>query len=230
MEPWVNALVRVGNSVVAALKKGPPKIKNSSVTEWKNGSWEAFNPVYLSQANAWKRFKEIWQKEGFGAAYNKGRMESVYRKGSLVGKDYNGNLYYEDNNAPYGRTRWVEYPTPKGVWAIEQSYDASMVSPEWHGWLHYTHDKPGSQMVEEFEKPFKMPHRVNQTMLRPEFTLPGNEEYRSESGFHQPPGSMGVRVERGRVGPKYESWSGSVQTTKPALRNYTDNEKTLHIP
>ena len=29
--------------------------------------------------------------------------------------------------SPYGRTRWVEYPTPKGIWAIEQNYDASMV-------------------------------------------------------------------------------------------------------
>jgi hypothetical protein len=54
-------------------------------------------------------------------------MESTLRKGSFVGKDYNGNMYYEDKNAPYGRTRWVEYPTPKGIWAIEQNYDASMV-------------------------------------------------------------------------------------------------------
>ena len=104
------------------------------------------------------------------------------------------------------------------------------MSPEWHGWLHYTHDKPGHVMVAEHEKPFKMPHLVNQTMLRPEFTVPGNAAYRTESGFHQPPGAMGARVARGRVGPKYESWSGSVQTTKPELRNYTDNEKTLHIP
>ena len=63
-----------------------------------------------------------------------------------------------------------------------------------------------------------MPHRVNQSMLRPEFNAPGNE-IPLENGFHQPPGSMGARVMRGRIGPKYESWSDSVQTANKALRN-----------
>ena len=111
--PWVDSLIRVGTRLVSALKAGPPK--------------NVFNPEYLTGNNFLKRFNEVKRAEGFGAAYNKTRMESTLRKGSFVGKDYNGNMYYEDKNAPYGRTRWVEYPTPKGIWAIEQNYDASMV-------------------------------------------------------------------------------------------------------
>lgn len=66
-----------------------------------------------------------------------------------------------------------------------------------------------------------MPHKINQSMLRPEFgdINSTHPNISFENGFHQPPGQMNARVERGRVGPKYESWSGSVQTTKPALRN-----------
>ena len=54
-----------------------------------------------------------------------------------------------------GRTRWVEYPTPTGVgpdnpggvWAIEDQYDGSMISPEWFGWMTYMHDKKGDQVT-----------------------------------------------------------------------------------
>jgi hypothetical protein len=80
------------------------------------------------------------------------------------------------------------------------------------------HDKPGSQMAREFGKSFKQPHLINQSMLRPEFGF--------EKGFHQPPGQQSARVARGRIGPKYESWSGSSKTPKE-LRNYADNSKTL---
>jgi NADH:ubiquinone oxidoreductase subunit len=97
------------------------------------------------------------------------------------------------------------------------------VSPEWHGWLHYTHDKPGNILAAEFEKPFKQPHLINQSMMRPEF---GFESH----GHHQPPGELGARVARGRIGPKYESWSGAPQKGNKELRNYADNSETLHIP
>jgi len=77
-------------------------------------------------------------------------------------------------------------------------------------------------MVAEFEKPFKQPHMINQSMLRPEFGF--------ENGFHQPPGSIGQQIARGRIGPKYEAYVGSPQSAKPELRNYADNSETLHIP
>ena len=120
-------------------------------------------------------------------------------------KDSNGNMYYEDKSAPYGRTRWVEYPTPPGVWCIEMKYDGSMVSPEWHGWLHYVHDKPGNQLAKEFEKPFKQPHTINQSMLRPEFSRDGLDAP-VPPAFHQPPGATGARVERGR-----DYWAGGLR-------------------
>lgn len=203
----MEAVANWAQKVFAAAMRGPPKVYDPTI--YSNKTWIGI-------------FNQVWREEGFGAAYNKLRMESVFRKGTLVGTDGNGNKYYEDLRAPYGRTRWVEYPTPSGVWCIEHKFDGSMVSPEWHGWLHYTHDKPGPQLAAEFEKPFKMAHRMNQSLLRPEFD--------QEPAFHQPPGAIGARVERGRVGPKYESWAGSKQTNNKALRNYADNAKTLHIP
>ena len=35
---------------------------------------------------------------------------------------------------PAGQHRWVEY-------ADIHNYDAAMISPDWHGWIHYMHDK-----------------------------------------------------------------------------------------
>ena len=129
------------------------------------GPPKPYNPQYITIANAWKRFNDIKRKEGWMGAYNKLRMEGVLRKGNLVGMDYNGNKYYEDRNGPYGRTRWVEYPTPPGVWAIEQRYDGSMVSPEWHGWLHYMHDKTGTELVSRAIHAYALPRRREATAL-----------------------------------------------------------------
>ena len=36
-----------------------------------------------------------------------------------------------------------------GVWAIEDKFDASMISPDWHGWMHYMHDHKGSSISDE---------------------------------------------------------------------------------
>ena len=43
----------------------------------------------------------------------------------------------------------MEYPTVPGVWAIEDKFDASMISPDWHGWMHYMHDHKGSSISDE---------------------------------------------------------------------------------
>ena len=45
-----------------------------------------------------------------------------------MGKDAVGNRYYRSRN---GKRRWVLYA---------DSTDSSHVPPEWHGWLHFTHD------------------------------------------------------------------------------------------
>ena len=52
------------------------------------------------------------------------------RKGSKVGEDHQGNVYFEGGKDPNGLTRrWVIY---KGA------NDASRVPAEWHGWLHHS--------------------------------------------------------------------------------------------
>lgn len=54
--------------------------------------------------------------------------------GKLVGVDKHGNKYYQANSqktATGQKKRWVVY---NGV------VEASKVPPEWHGWIHYTHD------------------------------------------------------------------------------------------
>src|SRR3990172_7874344 len=68
-----------------------------------------------------------------------GTRVTLARQGRLVGEDELGNRYYEqrDGVGPQGplgrRRRWVTYT---GL------AEASKVSPDWHGWLHYTVDQP----------------------------------------------------------------------------------------
>lgn len=112
MEAGLTAVSRWAKSVVTTLSKPPPKL---------------FFPSFVNFKGFFAKFKEAERADGFWRAYNKTRMESTLRKGTLVGTDANGNKYYEDRNAPYGRTRWVEYPTPAGIWHIEMKYDGSMV-------------------------------------------------------------------------------------------------------
>jgi NADH:ubiquinone oxidoreductase subunit len=50
------------------------------------------------------------------------------RKGVQFGADTQGNRYYQSRD---GLRRWVIY---------SGANDASRVPPEWHGWLHHTHD------------------------------------------------------------------------------------------
>jgi NADH:ubiquinone oxidoreductase subunit len=56
-------------------------------------------------------------------------------QGRLVGKDSEGNRYYEDKTTTrYGKPRrWVIY---KG------RAEASKIPALWHGWLHYTAAEP----------------------------------------------------------------------------------------
>jgi len=195
----------------------------------------AWDPTKHTMRGWIKKFRDVWNAEGFGVAYNKLRMESHMRgDGQLVGIDTNGNQYYENKNKATGHSRWVEYPTPKGVWAIDDQFDPSMVTPDWHGWLHYMHDAPGSKVSAEHSKPFKEKWRMNQTMLRPFYTTtPGTTSKDFSDGeapaFHQPPGAWKARVSRGRLGPKYQAWDPSGAAPQSALRNYADNAKTLHI-
>lgn len=76
-------------------------------------------------------FKNIftwWEGATFGTALN------TMARGISVGKDGEGNTYYQSRKETAGvHRRWVIYAG---------SNDASRVPPEWHGWLHHTHEAP----------------------------------------------------------------------------------------
>lgn len=65
-----------------------------------------------------------------------GTLFTIAKRGEHIGTDDFGNRYYlsRDNVSYDGRKRrWVTY----------NGYaDASKVSADWHGWLHYTLDEP----------------------------------------------------------------------------------------
>ena len=82
----------------------------------------------LSQLFTW------WNSTTFGTSFTLWR-----KKARLVGKDEQGNRYFEEKQPsfPDGRhRRWVVY---HGV------AEASRVPADWHGWLHHTFDEPPTE-------------------------------------------------------------------------------------
>lgn len=70
------------------------------------------------------------------------------RHGVKVGEDAQGNIYYRNHD---DTKRWVMY---------DGEPEASRVSPDWHGWLHYTWDQPPNEAPLE-HKPWEKPHQEN---------------------------------------------------------------------
>ena len=73
--------------------------------------------------------------------------------GKLVGRDADGNRYYESRSVRPGQRmrRWVIYAGAP---------EASKVPPEWHAWLHHMVDEvpaPGQKY------PWELPHQPNLT-------------------------------------------------------------------
>ena len=74
----------------------------------------------------------------------------TWRKGEKVGEDAEGNLFYRNSD---DSRRWVIY---------NGEAEASKVSPEWHGWLHRTWDKPPTE-ADIRHKSWEKPHQENLT-------------------------------------------------------------------
>ena len=96
---------------------------------------------------------------------NIGTRIHTWLNGRVVGRDGNGNTYYEDrrprDQAP--KRRWVDYAG---------EVEASTVPPEWHMWLHYTTDAPldgGSKKV------WQKPHQANLTGTAASYRPPGHD-------------------------------------------------------
>lgn len=77
-------------------------------------------------------------------------------RGRKVGEDEFGNRYYEQSKGvgPLGvPRRWVIY---------NGSAEASRVTVEWHGWMHYTTDLPPDDELYQ-TRPWEKPHQINHT-------------------------------------------------------------------
>nr|XP_026500835.1 probable NADH dehydrogenase [ubiquinone] 1 alpha subcomplex subunit 12 [Vanessa tameamea] len=93
--------------------------------------------IKLLALDKWARLVKIIFKNG-------GPIKSIFKlwrtdtlkDGKFVGYDSYGNKYYENPNYMLGRSRWVEYNP-----AVKWDYDASQVTAEWFGWLHYKTDQ-----------------------------------------------------------------------------------------
>ena len=100
------------------------------------------------------------------------------RKGQLVGEDEQGNKFYQSEG---GKRRWVIY---------SGEAEASLVSPDWHGWLHHTYAEPpeGGHLP---RKAWEKDHKPNLT---------------GTDGAYHPPGSVLTPASRPRAGGDYEAW------------------------
>jgi NADH:ubiquinone oxidoreductase subunit len=99
------------------------------------------------------------------------------RKGLLVGRDAQGNAYYQTVG---GKRRWVIY---------NGEMEASRVAPDWHGWLHFTWDQPPSQEPLA-HKSWEKPHVENLT---------------GTTAAYAPPGSIRAAAPAARA--DYEAWA-----------------------
>jgi NADH:ubiquinone oxidoreductase subunit len=85
-----------------------------------------------------------WNSQTLGT-----RLHTWWR-GTYVGVDNIGNLFYESDNS---KRRWVIF---------NKDIDSSVISGEWHGWLHHTvHLAPTSQAP--IRKSWEKPHMKNKT-------------------------------------------------------------------
>lgn len=104
------------------------------------------------------------------------------RNGVQVGTDAAGNRYYESKAGAKGTNRrWVIY---------EGSNDASRVSPDWHGWLHHTHDGA----PEEYLPPLRR------------WEIEGTGNLTGTDAAFRPAGALEQGGKRARATGDYEAW------------------------
>ncbi len=108
----------------------------------------------------------------------------TYFHGVAVGEDRFGNRYFQEKTAPKEgrRKRWVLY---KG------KAEPSKVPPEWHGWLHYTHDVAPPLEYTTGHHAWEKPHLPNLT---------------GTAGAYLPPGHLAKGGHRAPATADYEAW------------------------
>lgn len=107
----------------------------------------------------------------------------TWRKGTRVGEDEFGNVYYQGGQDSEGRTR---------RWVIYNGYaEASAIPPGWHGWMHHRTDvSPADEEYKAFE--WEQQHQANLT---------------GSADAYRPKGSMLNSGQRPTVTGDYDAWT-----------------------
>ena len=114
-----------------------------------------------------------------------GTRFTIAKRGRKVGEDEFGNIYYESRDN-------ISYDGRKRRWVVFNGYaEASKVSPDWHGWLHYTFDEPPTEAP--------LPRRAWEKDYLPNLT--------GTPMAWRPPGSLARTGERPAATGDYEAWS-----------------------
>lgn len=110
-----------------------------------------------------------------------GTLLYTWAKGRLVGTDTSGNRYYIERRAPKNQRakRWVVF---------NGASEASTVPPEWHAWMHYTTEKPLTDMPRQA---WQKAHEPNHT---------------GTAAAYLPPGHDRMGGKRERAAGDYEAW------------------------
>lgn len=113
-----------------------------------------------------------------------GALFDIGRRGAFVGEDEQGNRYYQERKISVDdrKRRYVVY---KGL------VEASRVSPDWHGWLHYTIDEPPTVAPLKRQK-WEKPHLPNQT---------------GTVRAYRPKGSISRGGQRAAATSDYQAWT-----------------------
>ncbi len=95
-----------------------------------------------------------------------GTLLQTWLQGEKIGRDSSGNVYYKARKTPVGQRerRWV-------IYADEP--EASMVPPEWHGWLHHTLPVPMAA-DSPYRKIWQKNHQPNMTGTGAAYLPPGH--------------------------------------------------------
>ena len=102
-----------------------------------------------------KRLLTWWNSQTLGTQLY------TWRNGVRVGEDDQGNIFYQTRDA---KRRWVIF---------NGESEASRVSPDWHGWLHFTWDQPPTTSP-LLHRAWEKPHQENLTGTVLAYVPPGS--------------------------------------------------------
>jgi NADH:ubiquinone oxidoreductase subunit len=126
-----------------------------------------------------------WNGAAAGARFD------IWRRGVFVGADEQGNRYFEEKRPSLeGRKR--RYVVYDGL------AEASRVSPDWHGWLHYTFADPPT-VTPLKRQSWEKPHIPNLT---------------GTVHAYRPKGSLARGGVRQASSSDYEAWTPDADSTE----------------